>query len=111
MIIIISLIFSSCQKKTIKEVKGTNKHFVSKKYFIKGMTCGGCILSVKLALNKAENLKIVNKNITVGIVTLQFMKREYHEKITNCIVSKTIEKMTDFTVYLNKGHTKKACKT
>ena len=57
---------SSCNANDEKAVD--TKNLISKKYFVKGMTCGGCIVGVKAALNKSANLKISDKDIDVGEV-------------------------------------------
>ena len=56
---------------------GYSEEVVSKKYFVKGMTCGGCILGVKVALKKSDNLKIEDKEISVGVADLKFEKKNY----------------------------------
>lgn len=109
MLIFILSFISSCNandKNIIAE-----KDLVSKKYFVKGMTCGGCILGVKTALNKSEKLKIVKKEIGVGEATLKFEKSNYSQKITDCEVRTTIEKVTDFKVFLDKDYKKRACES
>ncbi|MAF76678.1 MAG: hypothetical protein CME60_00850 [Halobacteriovoraceae bacterium] len=90
---------------------GHAEDLISKKYFVKGMTCGGCILGVKVALKKAESLKIEDKEISVGVTDLKFEKKNYLPEKTDCEVSKAIEKFTEFKVFMDKEHTKKACKS
>ena len=108
--IITILIFVSSCNANDKEISDA-KNFVSKKYFVKGMTCGGCIFGVKTALNKSTKLKISNKDIEVGEAILKFEKDNYKESTTDCEVTKTIEKVTEFKVFLDKDHTKRACKS
>ena len=115
LILLITLfLFISCQScqtcQASDQAKGaTQEKLVSKKYFIKGMTCGGCILGVKTALNKSTELKISDKDIGVGEATLKFETNNYKEASTDCDVTKTIEKVTEFKVFLDKEHTKRAC--
>ena len=73
-LIVTLLTLSSCQASEDKKNNVLGKDIVSKKYFVKGMTCGGCILGVKTALGKSELLKIIDKDIEVGQATLQFEK-------------------------------------
>lgn len=105
-IMLITLI--SCQAND-KKSNVLSKNIISKKYFVKGMTCGGCVLGVKAALGKSKNLNIFDKNIEVGQATLQFDKKNYKASTTDCEVTKTIEKVTEFKVYLDKKYTKRAC--
>lgn len=100
---------SSCNANDEKAVD--TKNLISKKYFVKGMTCGGCIVGVKAALNKSANLKISDKDIDVGEATLKFEKSNYKEAITDCEVRTTIEKVTEFKVFLDKEHKKRACES
>ena len=96
---------------SVFSIIGHAEDLVTRKYFVKGMTCGGCILGVKVALNKAESLKIEDKEISVGVADLKFSKKNYLSEKTDCEVSKAIEKFTEFKVFMDKGHTKKACKS
>jgi copper chaperone CopZ len=111
--IILSLVFIvSCQgKSSEKKVSINLQDVVSKKYYVKGMTCGGCIFGVKTALNKSDELKIVDKKIEVGIATIQFNKKFYQSSDIDCKVTKSIESVTEFKVFLDIAHTKKACQS
>lgn len=82
---------------------------VTKKYYVKGMTCGGCILGVKVALKKEARLNIKKQDISVGIAELSFLKDEYKKDKTDCTVTKAVEKYTEFSVYLDEKFEKKAC--
>ncbi len=88
-----------------------SKSALSKTYFVKGMTCGGCILGVKTALKKADSLNILGEDITVGKAVLQFDKKTTDKTKLNCNVAKAIEGSTEFTVFLDEGHTQPACKS
>ena len=101
--------FTSCQASNDNQKMTAKNNIISKKYFVKGMTCGGCILGVKTALAKSENLKILEKDINVGEATLQFEEKYYKQSKTDCDVTKSIEKVTEFKVYLDKNHTQRAC--
>ncbi|MDP7320700.1 MAG: hypothetical protein QF441_08840 [Bacteriovoracaceae bacterium] len=90
---------------------GYSEEVVSKKYFVKGMTCGGCILGVKVALKKSDNLKIEDKEISVGVADLKFEKKNYVAEKTDCEVSKAIEKFTEFKVFMDEKHSIKVCKS
>lgn len=82
---------------------------ITRNYFMKGMTCGGCIFSVKSALNKEENLGIAEKDINVGTAKIIFKKESYKVKETDCKVAKAIESKTEYKVFLDQNLTKKAC--
>lgn len=73
------------------------------------MTCGGCIFSIKSALNKEEDLGIAEKVINIGTAKIIFKKESYKEKETDCKVAKTIESKTEYKVFLDQNFTKKAC--
>jgi copper chaperone CopZ len=75
-------------------------------YFIKGMTCGMCVQSIKGALNKASNLNIVESQVEVGFVTL---KTKQEEKGLDCKVTRVIEGSTEYKVFLDKEYLKPAC--
>lgn len=100
---------SSCDSSQRKEFNTGD--LVTKKYFVKGMTCGGCIIGVKMALNRSTELNITDKKIEVGEAVLKFKKENYKEKKTDCNITKTIEKVTEFKVFLNKKYTKRACES
>ncbi len=78
----------------------------SQKYFIKGMTCGMCVESIKGALNKAPQLNIVESQVEVGSVNL---KLKTEQKDLNCKVVRVIEGSTDYKVFLDKEYLKPAC--
>ncbi len=99
------LALSSCHK-----IDARSRELVSKEYFVPGMTCGGCIIAVKLALGKSDQLKIIDKNIDIGVARLQFDKESYKIGETDCEVTTSIEKVTEFKVFLDKDHTKRGCR-
>lgn len=107
--ITVFILLSSCNASQKKEVDIRN--LVTKKYFVKGMTCGGCIIGVKIALNQATEFNITDKKIEVGEVILKFEKENYKEEKIDCSITKTIEKVTEFKVFLDKEHTKRACES
>lgn len=82
---------------------------ISKEYYVKGMTCGGCILGVKVALKKAEEVQFLDQNVSVGVASIKFNAKQYNGKETDCKVSKAIEKYTEHKVFLDKAHKKLAC--
>ncbi len=82
---------------------------ISKEYYVKGMTCGGCVLGVKVALKKAEGVQFLDQNVSVGVASIKFNVKQYNGKETDCKVSKAIEKYTEYKVFLDKAHKKLAC--
>lgn len=103
------MVLTACQLFGRKEDLKKAENLVSQTYFIQGMTCGGCVLTVKMALNKSEKIKIETHRIEVGKATLQFKKNRYDASNTDCHVMHTIEKLTDFKVFLDAEYTKRAC--
>ncbi|WP_419168267.1 hypothetical protein [Halobacteriovorax sp.] len=83
---------------------------VTKNYYVKGMTCGGCILGVKVALKKAEIINFLEQDVFVGVVKIKFNKKFYSGDKTDCKVSEAIERYTEFKVFLDQGHNNLACK-
>lgn len=100
-------LLSSCN--AAESNNSANSNLVAKKYFIKGMTCGGRIISVRTTLGRSKELNIVDKDVSVGEAMLKFAKKDYQENLTDCEVSNTIEKFTEYKVYTDKNHTQKAC--
>ncbi|MFG1485608.1 heavy metal-associated domain-containing protein [Halobacteriovorax sp. RZ-1] len=82
---------------------------VTKDYYVKGMTCGGCILGVKVALKKAEGVQFLDQNVSVGIARIKFNEKQYNGEETDCNASRAIEKYTEYKVFLDKAHKKLAC--
>lgn len=107
LLLLTSLASCFASEKESKEASDTN--LTSKKYFVKGMTCGGCIIGVKMALKKTDELLFEDKDISVGEATLKFKKKDYKGDKTDCAVTSSIEKVTEFKVFLDKEHTKRAC--
>lgn len=75
-------------------------------YFIKGMSCGMCVQSIKGALSKASYLNIVESQVEVGTVSIKFKN---DEKDLNCKVVRAIEGATDYKVFMDKELSKPAC--
>ena len=82
---------------------------LTKNYYVKGMTCGGCILGVKIALKKAEDVKFLEQNVSVGVANIKFNEKLYKGEETDCKVSKAIEKYTEYKVFLDETYKKPAC--
>jgi copper chaperone CopZ len=71
-----------------------------KTYYVKGMTCGGCIFSVKNALDGDSNsIGFSEKKVNVGTVTLKFKTGNYKGGETDCKIKKSIESKTEYTVF------------
>lgn len=102
--------WSSVSKNTLRNTSSLNKNGVVKEYFIKGMTCAGCILGVQNALKKAPDLSLIGEEISVGKMLLRFKKNDYAALKTDCMVSTAVESATEYKVYLDKGHVFRACK-
>ena len=78
----------------------------SQTYFIKGMSCGGCVKSLKSSLDKNPNLNLLDSNIEVGSATLKFKN---NQKDINCKVVHAIEGTTEYKVFLDKEYLIPAC--
>lgn len=87
----------------------SNGEMISKKYYVKGMTCGGCIISAKIALNKSDKLRIKEKKISVGEAVLTFHQSDYKQRETDCNITKAVEQYTEFQVFLDKNYIQRAC--
>lgn len=105
-----SLTNSAMASSTVSEVKKSSNPNVHR-YYVKGMTCGGCIFHVKSALkNNVKSIGFSEQNIEVGIANLKFNKDGYKGKQTDCAVKSTIEGKTDYTVFYDKEYKKPVCK-
>jgi copper chaperone CopZ len=90
--------------------KAADGSSISKTYYVKGMTCGGCIFSVVQALEKdAGKINFLKKDINVGTVKLIFEQEEYKGKATDCAVKNSIDSKTDYKVYLDHEYKNPAC--
>ena len=69
-----SLTNSAIASDTTSPIKTSSKAG-SHQYYVKGMTCGGCIFHVKSALkNASKTIGFTKQNIEVGIESLEFAK-------------------------------------
>lgn len=102
--------WSSVNKSTFRNKSSSNVNAVVKEYYIKGMTCAGCIVGVQNALKKATNLPLEGEDVSVGKMLLRFSKNDYAAFKTDCMVSTAVESATEYKVYLDKGHVARACK-
>lgn len=86
------------------------KDGITKVYFIKGMTCGGCIFHVDKALEKnSQMISYQGKKIGVGTLKLTFTEINYKNNETDCAVKNSIESQTEYKVYYDKLHAKAVC--
>lgn len=60
---------------------------------VTGMTCGGCVNSVTLALTNVKGVQEVNVNLPEGLVTVQF-----NEKFTDLMHLKATIQTTGYGV-------------
>lgn len=90
-----------------KKWEGKGK-FVEKSFYVKGMTCAGCIASVEKALLK-EKSKIQDFNVRVGEMKIRFDGESYEGGRTDCLVAKLVEGETPYSVYLDKTLKTKPC--
>ena len=84
---------------------------VTKKFFVKGMDCVGCISNVKKAFKKENKLTFIKQKLRVGKAELTFEKSSYIKGKTECLVANTVEKATEYFVFLDKEHKVPACKS
>jgi hypothetical protein len=83
---------------------------IEKTYYVKGMTCGGCVFHVEKAIEKdANKINFIKKKIEVGNLSLFFKKDGYKGKNTDCAVQNSIEGQTDYKLFLDKGLKTPAC--
>ena len=87
---------------------------IERYYFVKGMTCGGCVFGVKKALErvgiKKEQILEVDyrspdpKN-HVGHAKVRFSKNEYKGQETDCKIVGEIKNNPGYTVYWDQQET------
>lgn len=86
------------------------KDGVAKEYYVKGMTCGGCIIHVSTALGKdSGNISYEHKKIGVGILKLTFKNGSYMGNETDCAIKHSIESQTEYKVYYDQQYKKAVC--
>lgn len=83
---------------------------ISKTYYVKGMTCGGCAFQINKALEgDLSSIQYVEKKISVGAITLTFKNENYVGKGNDCRVKKSIEGKTEYRIYADEKHEKPVC--
>lgn len=90
-----------------KKLEGEGK-FIEKSFFVKGMTCAGCIVAVEKALLQ-EKSSIKDYDVRVGEMRIQFYRETYQGAKTDCLVEKLVQGETPYHVYLDKTFQTKAC--
>lgn len=86
------------------------KDGVAKEYYVKGMTCGGCIILVSTALGKdSENISYEDKKIEVGKLKLTFKNGGYKGNETDCAIKHSIESQTEYKVFYDQQYKKAVC--
>lgn len=87
---------------------------VERDYLVKGMTCGGCVIGVKKALERAGISKDQIMEVDfrkpdpankVGHAKVRFKKEQYKGQETDCKVVREIKDKTGFTAYWGASDT------
>lgn len=86
---------------------------VERDYFVKGMTCGGCVFGVKKALKRAgltqeEIVEVDHKKPDpehkVGHAKVRFAKDQYRGEETDCKIIKEIKDNPGYVAYLDPAN-------
>lgn len=86
------------------------KNEVAKEYYVKGMTCGGCIIHVNTALARDfKRISYQDKKIGVGTLKLTFKSGSYKNNETDCAIKHSIESQTEYIVYYDQQYKKAVC--
>jgi len=84
---------------------------IDRYYFVKGMTCGGCVFGVKKALERVgvKKEKILEVDYRspdpknhMGHAKVRFSKNEYKGQETDCKIVSEIKSNPGYTVYWDK---------
>ena len=87
---------------------------IERDYFVKGMTCGGCVFGVKKALSRAGieksqveevDYKKPDPEHKIGHAKVKFSKDQYHGEETDCKIIKEIHDNPGYVAYLNPTDT------
>lgn len=83
---------------------------MTKTYYVKGMTCGGCILHVSTALDRnMKTIAYAQKKIGVGTLKLTFKRENYKDQETDCAIISAIESSTEYKVFYDEQFKSPAC--
>ncbi len=82
--------------------------FVEKSFYVKGMTCAGCIVSVEKALLQ-EKSRIQDYQVGIGQMVVRFNTDRYEGMKTDCLVAKAVEVQTPYLVYLDNNYQSRVC--
>ncbi|MGE4233108.1 MAG: mercuric transporter MerT family protein [Bacteriovoracia bacterium] len=87
---------------------------IERDYFVKGMTCGGCVFGVKHALKKAgiADLQIVEVDYKtpdpknkIGHAKIRFSKDQYLGQEIDCKIVREIRQSPGYVAYWSKDNT------
>ncbi|MBI3535697.1 MAG: heavy-metal-associated domain-containing protein [Deltaproteobacteria bacterium] len=82
-------------------------------YFVKGMTCGGCVFGVKKALNRAgiENSQIIDVDYKkpdpdkkIGHAKVRFSKGSHKGLETDCKIAREIKNNPGYIAYWDQAN-------
>lgn len=86
------------------------KDGVAKEYYVKGMTCGGCIIHVSTALGRdSKSISYDDKKIGVETLKLTFKNGSYKNNETDCAIKHSVESQTEYKVYYDQQYKKAVC--
>lgn len=95
---------------TNSNARAASNNMISKIYYIKGMTCGGCAFQINKALEgDLSSIQYAEKKITVGAITLTFKNENYNGTGSDCKVKESIEGKTEYKIYADEKHEKPVC--
>lgn len=118
---IISLCCPSCKKSVSSSVafaseteSKSSPNTLDRYYFVKGMTCGGCVIGVKSSLkrvgiNNAQILEVDYRSPdpknSIGHAKVRFSKEEYKGQETDCKIVKEIKSNLGYVAYWDEKDT------
>lgn len=94
---------------TNSNAKEANNKTISKTYYVKGMTCGGCAFQINKALEgDLPSIQYLEKKMAAGAITLTF-KNENYGAGSDCKVKESIEGKTEYKIYADEKYEKEVC--
>lgn len=105
---------SSGLKSTSAYAAETKPQTIERDYFVKGMTCGGCVSGVKKALSRAgiEKNQIIDVDYSkpdpehkIGHAKIRFSESQYRGQETDCRIIKEIKDNPGYIAYLDPANT------
>jgi len=113
----VAMICCGCPTKSSNNAFGADKakqESIERYYFVKGMTCGGCVFGVKAALKRAgiEKSQILDVDYRtpdpenkIGHAKVTIPKEQYKGTDTDCKIVKEIKNNPGYLAYWDASNT------